>query len=1047
MLKKSDPQALKVRARRHPRVSPLFVGRGALMCLVALTILVTWSQPAGASSAGLLPAGGETSGIPPGPAPSPAEQIRDTGALIVRALGPDGMALPGVQVVVKGDLGNRTEYTSVNGSTRFAGLTPGIFSATFTLEGFKEVIHENVRVSVGRTTEVVVMLEFAAVVETVTVSGESPVVDMRSTNVGSVYSNELILYAPTASGLWAGVLDHIPGVVNEAIDVGGSEAGQQSRFSSRGGSPSQNVYSLNSANTTDPEALGASSMYYSIDSLEEIGVSTAAHDVEIQSPGVVLNMVSKTGSNDWHGGAKIFYENEAFVSSNVTDEQRARGAGEGNPNNLLADFSAQLGGPIIRDRAWFFIDFWNFDVERFIVGLPASDLDDTRITNWTTNVTVQLTHNQKLTARFFTDGKVRDNRGAGMGVPPETSWLQDSFTFIPQMQYQGVFGPNAFVDLRGSFVRMDFPLQAKDADSPSPHPNFRGDEMPPSWEASTGTFLPGSPPSREVLFERDHTEVSGNLSYYWTEATRSHDIKVGGSLSRTSSFTPESRGYIWGFQQQFLNQDPWRVRFWNHSGVDVFNVQRPNAPWVRGTALGVYAQDSITFNNRFTVNVGFRIDYSTSYMPAQCRPDSLFPQLGEKYQAACYEEQRDATSWKNFAPRLGFIYDLTADGKTAVKANLSRYSNQQGVRWAAYLNPNDVGNDLYTWEDRNGDGMFQFGEQHTLLRTFFPGVNTKIDARVSSPTTDEISVGIDRELLPGFLLSGTLIFRNDSNFVEDVNLGVPYGPIAEYLEVPDSYTPVTVTEPGPDGIVGTDDDGGPITIFDQDPSTFAQDVYFLTNPVRAMGFDFLYNRYVGLSLVGHKRWNNNWQLLASWDIGRARGTFDFGGAGGAGSILDDPNTDINRDGLTVWDRTHLVRVTGNYLIGDPFWVNLGMFLRLQSGEPMIRRAILPARVGGYDGPLETTINQDWEQVRVEARGEHQNPTSIQRLDTVAVLDLRAEKQFTVGRAGVLHLYFDLFNITNTNTETAIEVDSSAQYNNIFWLVSPRVFRFGIGYDF
>ena len=182
------------------------------------------------------------------------------------------------------------------------------------------------------------------------------------TNVLSIYTDDLIDMTPTSSGLWAGIIDHVPGVVTNLVDIGGSESGQQSRFSSRGGSSSQNVYALNGANTTDPQAVGASSMYYSINSFEEVGISTGAHDVEVQVPGVVLNMVSKTGSNDWHGAVRTFFEGERFTTNNVTGEQRERGSGAGNPNILLNDLDFQFGGPVKRNRAWFFVDYWNLSL-------------------------------------------------------------------------------------------------------------------------------------------------------------------------------------------------------------------------------------------------------------------------------------------------------------------------------------------------------------------------------------------------------------------------------------------------------------------------------------------------------------------------------------------------------------------------------------------------------------------------------------------------------------------------------------------------------------
>jgi hypothetical protein len=971
-------------------------------------------------------------------------QIRDTGAINVRVTGPGNTLLVGVLVTIEGPLGVRADHTGINGTARLPGLAPGSYIATFALEGFNEVVRKDLRISVGRTIEIVIAMQLASVQETITISGESPVVDIKSTNVLSIYTDDLIDMTPTSSGLWAGIIDHVPGVVTNLVDIGGSESGQQSRFSSRGGSSSQNVYALNGANTTDPQAVGASSMYYSINSFEEVGISTGAHDVEVQVPGVVLNMVSKTGSNDWHGAARIFFEGERFTTSNVTGEQRERGSGAGNPNVLLNDLDFQFGGPIKRNRAWFFVDYWNFKVERRLIGLPPHEVDDTTLENWTINGTVQIAENSNVTARLFTDRKVRNNRNAGGNIPPESAWLQDSLSLIPQVQYQGVVGSNLFLDTRFSFMTMNFPLEAKDGSrGHSRHPEFSGESMPPSIERSTGNVLAGSPPTREVLFLRDNIDLSSTLSWYLTERTRSHDLKVGGNLAKVSSFSPDNRGYIWGFQQQFLNGDPSRVRFWNHSGVDIHNIDRPNAPWNRGSSVGLYAQDSITFNNRLTVNLGLRYDWSKSWLPEQCRTDSLFPQLGALYRAACFEKNPETTSWRDFVPRIGIVYDLTGNGRTALKANYSRYSNQQGVRWGGFLNPNGVGTQLYTWADLNGDNFFQFGEQDTLIHQFFPGGNVDIDPELRSPLTDEFSIGVERELFPHFQLGATLFYRTDSNFLEDVNIGVPYGPIAEVLGVGDSYQPVTVTDPGPDGVVGTKDDGGPITIYSQDPATFGNSLYYLTNPIQTMGFDFLYNRYTGVSLVAHKRWSNNWQVLASWDIGRSEGTFDGGGAGGAGGLLDNPNTDINRAGLTVWDRTHLVKVTGNYLFADPVGVNLGIFMRVQSGEPMTRNAMLPA--SGV--PSQPSINQGTEHVRVEQRGRHVNTYGVERLDPVMIVDLRAEKQFTLGKYGLLHAYADLFNVFNTNEVLAIDVYSGANYNNIWNIVSPRVLRIGAGFDF
>ena len=119
-------------------------------------------------------------------------QIRDTGAMVVRVVDPDGAVLAGVLVTAEGPLGTRTEVTGINGTTRFPGLAPGTYTATLTLNGFQEVKRENLRISVGRNVQIVVAMGLASIQETITIIGESPIIDVRSSNVGSVYSEDFI---------------------------------------------------------------------------------------------------------------------------------------------------------------------------------------------------------------------------------------------------------------------------------------------------------------------------------------------------------------------------------------------------------------------------------------------------------------------------------------------------------------------------------------------------------------------------------------------------------------------------------------------------------------------------------------------------------------------------------------------------------------------------------------------------------------------------------------------------------------------------------------
>ncbi len=197
-------------------------------------------------------------------------QSRDTGLAVVNAADPDGAPLPGVMVVLRGPVGQQTQYTGVDGSARFPGLYPGDgYAATFTLDGFTTIIRDGLSISAGRAIDFTVTMDLATVEETITVTGESPLVDVRSTNITGLITSDLLDRTPTASGLWAGVLDHVPGLVS-SFDVGGNLSGQQTGARGWGSEGVNNSYNINGGDTSDPIATGASSSYFSTGAFEEV---------------------------------------------------------------------------------------------------------------------------------------------------------------------------------------------------------------------------------------------------------------------------------------------------------------------------------------------------------------------------------------------------------------------------------------------------------------------------------------------------------------------------------------------------------------------------------------------------------------------------------------------------------------------------------------------------------------------------------------------------------------------------------------------------------
>ncbi len=1023
---------------------------------------------------------------------TPAFAQRDTGIIVVRAIDPDGVPLPGVQVVARGPVGTQTQHTGIDGSARFPGLYPGPYTATFTLDGFKTVIREDLIISAQRVTSFDITMGLATIEETVTVTGGSPVVDVKSTDIAALYTDDLIDKTPTASGLWAGVIDHVPGIAS-SFDVGGGDSGQQRGFSAWGSERRNNTYNVNGGDTTDPAAVGGSSSYFSVGSFEEVSVSLAAQDIEIKTPGVNINMVVKSGSNDWHAGVKYFYEGEGLVSNNVDAELEAEGVTEGTPNELLSDLDVQGGGPIIPDRAWFFVDYWNFDIRRVVLGLE--ERERTKLRDWTLNFNGQIDNNNKISGRYIYTKKYLNNRGASRGSP-YAGRIQDSNTKIPQLQWQSVINQNIFSDVRFSTVRSNFPTFRRGPGTSEPDVPYQNWSV--TYDFNTGEAVPRpSNPWYEFDDERDTDSLQGTASWYVTGENVSQDVKFGGNYMWINYFSPINypqgyRRYVRSSRVGDPKYDPddnpaWEmgvpveVRLYNApiAGADggdpdcfVLNADcwKPNNAYnLHGRTLGLFVQDTVTIANKVTIAAGLRFDRAYNWNPAQNRLDS--PWCGETalnnpeiFCGGTFPEQEVAFRWNDFTPRIGLVYDIIGDGRWAAKFNYARYAEALGISYGGATNVNDVATEDWDWFDPNGDGIFQFGEHmecgeadpfDCFRSRNYPGVGTAIDPELRAPLTDEFTFGIDHELFDNILVSVTGIFRSRKDDVGTVDIGRPFGPMIDNERCQQECTPtfedgsprplydpweqLETVDPGDDGVIGTADDGNPVPIWALNPNTFDTSNDLTTNP-NTWGFqDDTW--YKGVSFVVSKRWSNNWQILAS---------YDYGDSESEGSSTTPNGLYNGRRQLAGNSAPHIFKLTGNYLIAEPVGVNLGVFVRAQSGESMFADYT-------YDDSVIEPPNGPWERqsntrITVMGRGESEDwqcpgCERPEREPFTTLVDIRAEKQVTIGRYGVLHFYFDVFNLFNANTVTELNERLGGNWLRIDDILPPRVIRLGGAWDF
>src|SRR5947208_11345641 len=280
------------------------------------------------------------------------------GSIFGKTTDSSGGVLPGVTVTLTAPnlLQPLTAVTSDTGTYQFPRLNIGTYTVRFELAGFKTVVNEGIMVTVGFNAQVNAQLGISTVQETITVTGESPIVDTKEVGTKQTFTNELLQSIPSARDPWV-ILQQTAGVAMDRENVGGNMSGQQSNYVSRGGSPFNNKWSLDGVDITDMAATGASPTYYDFDAFEEMTIATGGVDVTQQTGGVGINLVTKSGTDRLRGSSRFYDTSHHVESQNVTDAQRAQGATSGNPIQDIKDYGIELGGPIRPGRAWIWGSF------------------------------------------------------------------------------------------------------------------------------------------------------------------------------------------------------------------------------------------------------------------------------------------------------------------------------------------------------------------------------------------------------------------------------------------------------------------------------------------------------------------------------------------------------------------------------------------------------------------------------------------------------------------------------------------------------------------
>jgi len=218
-----------------------------------------------------------------------------------------------------------------------------------------------VRIQLGENALFNKAMEISSVQETVTVSGETPIVDLKDTGRTSRFNQEALQSIPSIRDPWV-ILEQAAGVAMDRQNVGGSASGQQSNFVARGATMQQQKWNLDGIDITDMSATGGSPVYYDFDAFEEMQISTGGADVTMQSPGLGVNLVTKSGTDRLRGSGRYYLTDDSMQSNNVTEEMRKQGVNTGNPIQQITDYGFEVGGPLKKGRAWLWGSYGRQDI-------------------------------------------------------------------------------------------------------------------------------------------------------------------------------------------------------------------------------------------------------------------------------------------------------------------------------------------------------------------------------------------------------------------------------------------------------------------------------------------------------------------------------------------------------------------------------------------------------------------------------------------------------------------------------------------------------------